>query len=65
VRPGAEGFLEEMAKHYEVCIFTAAMQDVRNLIKISMLMQLLMRLTQKDLCSIDFIDSIQFLKIEY
>lgn len=27
VRPGAEDFLEEMGKHYEVVIFTAALQD--------------------------------------
>jgi TFIIF-interacting CTD phosphatase-like protein len=28
VRPGALKFLEEMSKHFEVVIFTAAMQDV-------------------------------------
>ena len=28
VRPGCAKFLDEMAKHYEVIIFTAAMQDV-------------------------------------
>jgi hypothetical protein len=28
IRPGAELFLEEMAKYYEIVIFTAAMQDV-------------------------------------
>jgi TFIIF-interacting CTD phosphatase-like protein len=28
IRPGAQQFLVEMAKHYEVVIFTAAMQDV-------------------------------------
>lgn len=27
VRPGAEEFLEEMGKYYEVIIFTAALQD--------------------------------------
>jgi TFIIF-interacting CTD phosphatase-like protein len=29
VRPGVDEFLTEMNKHYEVVIFTAAMQDVR------------------------------------
>jgi CTD small phosphatase-like protein 2 len=28
IRPGAERFIEEMAKYYEVIVFTAAMQDV-------------------------------------
>lgn len=28
IRPGAEHFLEEMSKYYEVVVFTAAMQDV-------------------------------------
>lgn len=30
IRPGAEHFLEEMNKYYEIVVFTAAMQDVRN-----------------------------------
>jgi TFIIF-interacting CTD phosphatase-like protein len=29
IRPGAELFLEEMYKYYEIVIFTAAMQDVK------------------------------------
>ena len=29
IRPGAENFLEEMSKYYEIVIFTAAMQDVK------------------------------------
>jgi hypothetical protein len=29
IRPGAEIFIEEMAKYYEVVVFTAAMQDVK------------------------------------
>ena len=29
IRPGAEYFLEEMCKYYEIVIFTAAMQDVK------------------------------------
>ena len=29
IRPGCFEFLEEMAKYYELVIFTAAMQDVR------------------------------------
>lgn len=28
IRPGAEHFLEEMSKFYEIVVFTAAMQDV-------------------------------------
>lgn len=28
IRPDAENFLEEMSKHFELVIFTAAMQDV-------------------------------------
>ena len=28
IRPGAEAFLEEMYNHYEIVVFTAAMQDV-------------------------------------
>lgn len=27
IRPGADNFLKEMSKHFEVVIFTAAMQD--------------------------------------
>jgi TFIIF-interacting CTD phosphatase-like protein len=29
IRPGAETFLEEMSEHYELVVFTAAMQDVK------------------------------------
>ena len=29
IRPGAEYFLDEMCKYYEIVIFTAAMQDVK------------------------------------
>ena len=29
-RPGAEYFLQEMAKHFEVCIFTASLSKVIN-----------------------------------
>jgi TFIIF-interacting CTD phosphatase-like protein len=29
VRPGCENFLNEMAKSYEIVVFTAAMQDVK------------------------------------
>lgn len=32
IRPGAEHFLEEMNKYYEIVVFTAAMQDVNYLI---------------------------------
>lgn len=28
IRPGAEDFLEEMSRYYEIVVFTAAMQDV-------------------------------------
>ncbi len=28
IRPGCEIFIEEMAKYYEIVVFTAAMQDV-------------------------------------
>jgi hypothetical protein len=28
IRPGAENFLDEMAQHFEIVVFTAAMQDV-------------------------------------
>ena len=31
VRPGCDTFLREMSELYEVVIFTAAMQDVRNI----------------------------------
>ena len=31
IRPGAEHFLEEMSKYYEIVVFTAAMQDVNYL----------------------------------
>lgn len=36
IRPGAEQFLEEMSKYYEIVVFTAAMQDV-NLVNFSFL----------------------------
>ena len=32
IRPGAENFLEELSKYYELVIFTAATQDVLTLI---------------------------------
>lgn len=32
VRPGAEDFIEDMSNYYELVIFTAAMQDVSNII---------------------------------
>lgn len=32
IRPGAEHFLEEMSKFYEIVVFTAAMQDVNKFI---------------------------------
>lgn len=35
VRPGCDQFLTEMAEIYEIVIFTAAMQDVSNLINFS------------------------------
>ena len=35
IRPGAETFLEEMQKYYEIVIFTAAMQDVNKNKKIN------------------------------
>ena len=31
IRPGAEKFIEELSKYYELVIFTAATQDVLNL----------------------------------
>lgn len=31
IRPGAENFLEEMSEYFEIVVFTAAMQDVRNI----------------------------------
>ena len=34
IRPGAEHFLEEMSKYYEIVVFTAAMQDVKKLFSI-------------------------------
>lgn len=42
VRPGAEDFIKEMAKIYEVIIFTASLAEVNelSLLYISMLTQL-------------------------
>ncbi len=37
IRPGAEIFLDEMAKYFEIVVFTAAMQDVRNFLTFSTL----------------------------
>lgn len=50
MRPGCDVFLKEMSEIYEVVIFTAAMQDVRDYLfdwAFSMLIGSLIRLTRR------------------